>query len=1337
MPKGCLTCTFENNGRRKRCEMCRAVLPTDSSPRISQVEGSHSQKESRKRDRSAGSRDGVRSNAASTPQSQLAASSQDLSSASLTSLNRSLSDSARLPCPDGGAPSLFTTASGKSVSVGKEALARAKADLGAFDESRESNCKSLPSSGSDGPALASLFTTASGKAVNISKTSLQEAEAKFSEYNDERQCDAVVLPSFFTTAGGSSIKVSAKAVAEAKRKLASLDEDEAQSASERPLRQSPLGGEPRKFSVPRAQVDTVPLPCGNSASAAVPSIAVERRRTAIKTTQALLGTQDSDLTVALAGGGKSPSPAFQTPVRSFALPNSSAGADLVTPAPLAAKTSAMDSSTRCRRFIVPRSRQSEPDMDPARNGPQVGVTSVAPLRHISIDLAKFVVRCPLRSLLPVSDEVLTGAFRFSSDLCCPELCTLMNIASGTASNVKLEAKQFVTALIALGASPNGAKLEWVEQMLRSILWKLLSFERLRANDPLHSLLSDVTVTQDNVTVFSPVHALVQLCYRYNREFVDGHRSILRRIVEKDSAPTTLMVVVVSSILEERAGPHQVIVEITDGWYFVRASLDLPLSQIVRDGLLIVGQKILVWGAASTSDTACSPLELQGATATSLNLMFNGVRPAVPTAPLGALPQNTSMIVSIPSIHSSGGPVPCIAGIVTRVLPAYFIEKPTTVGDSSGNSHNRGMAFVPKFIRNSLAEARYAEEFDHKKSAAYEKAVLSMSSDDAAMLMRDQFTRDISECVTLIVESDDGDAVAVQRSASLRNGVGGGDEGCPREGQRIRLFNLFPSKLQQGLPPLNVKLLFARSQFLYLVDSHPKETIAIARGGSSSLKYSRASNIEFKLSNFEGKSLGQLVDAVVVSIGSRAIEKRNSCFIFCGAERNVFGILEAASIPGSREIALPSPNCATVCIIQNASFSCIDDSWEYTMVRLIANEFTVVLQRPASTALQQQVRALEGQQLLWKPTVDIGKKSLLGPDFTIKPLPNGKPGAGTEFRTFSVYEDGSAAKEYVGPYYLKHNDNTPIGSSGVKIVSPSPFAGTPHTTRPLFDGKALSITPSRPTSSNLRSDTTQQRRSSNLDTSPAPLLTSSSATDPSSLPSRHLFGNFITNDSAEKLALVVSCGRTFKAPSISFSSGFTSMPEVSMPPDDANSKLAVAITAPFRCGLHDVLDVTIPETLFNTLFDQLLSISPHQLSALATDDDFYVFAAKRAAVISSFGPETAWSDFFLRSVVLTRHQTESLFDEMKNSGVADDLLSDEILSSFISTKTVRWNGKLHQFCHLSEAMLLLWTEGEWRTLVETLASIFDGKLFKLTVSSDVTVEKIFFLKERCLVEELYA
>ena len=53
-----------------------------------------------------------------------------------------------------------------------------------------------------------------------------------------------------------------------------------------------------------------------------------------------------------------------------------------------------------------------------------------------------------------------------------------------------------------------------------------------------------------------------------------------------------------------------VIEVTDGWYGIRATLDRPLTRLLHDGKITVGQKLFVYGAELIgSEQAVSPLEV--------------------------------------------------------------------------------------------------------------------------------------------------------------------------------------------------------------------------------------------------------------------------------------------------------------------------------------------------------------------------------------------------------------------------------------------------------------------------------------------------------------------------------------------------------------------------------------------------------------------------------------------------------------------------------------------------------------------------------------------------------
>lgn len=146
----------------------------------------------------------------------------------------------------------------------------------------------------------------------------------------------------------------------------------------------------------------------------------------------------------------------------------------------------------------------------------------------------------------------------------------------------------------------GIKLEWVKNHYGLIVWKLAGIARAKPDE-----------WQD---WFSFEKVCEQLQYRYEREVLLSHRSCIKRIQERDSSASIAMCLVVTRILceerqmapeigsvEEQQGqaikqmwPAQL--ELTDGWYKIKANLDPVLEQAALMQNLVSGSKILIQGA---------------------------------------------------------------------------------------------------------------------------------------------------------------------------------------------------------------------------------------------------------------------------------------------------------------------------------------------------------------------------------------------------------------------------------------------------------------------------------------------------------------------------------------------------------------------------------------------------------------------------------------------------------------------------------------------------------------------------------------------------------------------
>lgn len=103
----------------------------------------------------------------------------------------------------------------------------------------------------------------------------------------------------------------------------------------------------------------------------------------------------------------------------------------------------------------------------------------------------------------------------------------------------------------------------------------------------------------------------------------SRRSAIKKILERDDTPAKTLVLCVSDIVSSNTDLSETssckasnvdtnkmaIIELTDGWYPVKAQLDPPLFALLKNGRLFVGQKIIVHGAELVGPPeACMPLE---------------------------------------------------------------------------------------------------------------------------------------------------------------------------------------------------------------------------------------------------------------------------------------------------------------------------------------------------------------------------------------------------------------------------------------------------------------------------------------------------------------------------------------------------------------------------------------------------------------------------------------------------------------------------------------------------------------------------------------------------------
>ncbi|XP_044522033.1 breast cancer type 2 susceptibility protein [Gracilinanus agilis] len=241
---------------------------------------------------------------------------------------------------------------------------------------------------------------------------------------------------------------------------------------------------------------------------------------------------------------------------------------------------------------------------------------------------------------------------------------------------KLGKEEFYRALCDTpGVDPKLITKTWVYNHYRWIIWKLAAMEFTFPKEFASRCLT-------------PEWVLLQLKYRYDIEIDESRRSAIKKIMERDETAAKTLVLCVSEIISSGTNisitangknssvetkKESAVIEVTDGWYAIKALLDPSLLALLQKGKLTIGQKIITHGAELVgSQEACTPLEAPESL--MLKLSANSTRPARWYAKLGFFSDPRPFPLPLSSLFSEGGNVGCVDIVVQRVYPTQWMEK---------------------------------------------------------------------------------------------------------------------------------------------------------------------------------------------------------------------------------------------------------------------------------------------------------------------------------------------------------------------------------------------------------------------------------------------------------------------------------------------------------------------------------------------------------------------------------------------------------------------------------------------------------------------------------------
>ncbi|XP_036084327.1 breast cancer type 2 susceptibility protein isoform X3 [Rousettus aegyptiacus] len=265
-----------------------------------------------------------------------------------------------------------------------------------------------------------------------------------------------------------------------------------------------------------------------------------------------------------------------------------------------------------------------------------------------------------------------------------------------------------------GVDPKLISRVWVHNHYRWIIWKLAAMEFAFPKEFASRCLNPETV-------------LLQLKHRYDIEIDGSRRSAIKKILERDDTAAKTLVLCVSEVIpsgahlsdahgkktsgaaaSSAAASGAAIVELTDGWYAVRAQLDPPLSALLRTGRLGVGQKVVTHGAELLGPPeACAPLE--ASESLMLKISANSTRPACWDAKLGFCADPRPFPVPLSSLFSDGGNTACVDVVIQRAYPVQWVEKTSS-----------GLYIFRNEREEEKEAAKYAETQQRKLEALFTK-----------------------------------------------------------------------------------------------------------------------------------------------------------------------------------------------------------------------------------------------------------------------------------------------------------------------------------------------------------------------------------------------------------------------------------------------------------------------------------------------------------------------------------------------------------------------------------------------------------------------------------------
>ena len=517
-------------------------------------------------------------------------------------------------------------------------------------------------SGAPGATAAGLFTTGAGAPAVVSEDAMRRARSMFGgegtpgidrdddgdDGNDRVMKGAPTPKSLFQTGGGANIQVSDEAMRRARA----------------------LFDEPPKSS------NSSPTPGGTFAFQTAAGKTLEISDEATRRARALFSGMDENDASAVNAPTQRMRRASPFPQSSYKTPASLPAMRRVmktpTPPPPGGGGGVGGFTPPMKRggFTPPRAGAGASKLAPAsaqalkrRRAPAVAVHDLFAAR------ARMGARAPLRTFF-------NGLLPHQASPVFVDAC-VRTLNADNAKSLRLPSvdrglvgwRELRQSMIKSGADDALLTNAWTANAYKWIVWTHGCIARAFPEKHAFGILSESAVTR-------------RMLYRYEREINRAERPHARKILERDENPGAPAVFVVSAIrsmtsasafgMTSASAPTTCEIEVTDGWYGLRASLDASLTRRVREGKIRVGCKLFCVGAELRGvQEAVSPFTEEAENAV-LCLRVNGTRLAPWDAKLGRV--RRTLTVPLRCVEPDGGVVPRLLVHVRRVYPIAYQER---------------------------------------------------------------------------------------------------------------------------------------------------------------------------------------------------------------------------------------------------------------------------------------------------------------------------------------------------------------------------------------------------------------------------------------------------------------------------------------------------------------------------------------------------------------------------------------------------------------------------------------------------------------------------------------